>query len=93
MVHVHTQKPNEPSLGAGAHASRSGPHPNQFWTKEYYVGGLSPKFHVTSLLSFAIFTNIDTMGVVGHGHSTAAHGQKTPVPGQRACFPSEEVYR
>ena len=37
--------------------------------------------------SFAIFTNIDTMGVVGHGLSTAAHGQKTPVLGQHACFP------
>ena len=36
--------------------------------------------------SFAIFTNIDTMGVIGHGLSTAAHGQKTPIPGQRACF-------
>jgi len=59
------------------------------------VGGLSPKFHVTSLFftsflanrSFAIFTNIDTMGVVGHGLSTAGHDRKTSVPGHRACCP------
>ena len=34
------------------------------------------------VLANAIFTNIDTMGVVGHGLSTAAHGRKTPVPAQ-----------
>ena len=33
------------------------------------------------------FSRTFTMGVVGHGLSTAAHGQKTPVPGQHACFP------
>ncbi len=34
-----------------------------------------------------IFTNIDTMGVVGHGLSTATHGRKMPVPGQHSCCP------
>ena len=61
----------------------------------HYIGGLSPKFHVTSIFftfflanrSLAIFTNIDTMGVVGHGLSTAAHGRKTPVPAQRTRSP------
>ena len=37
--------------------------------------------------SLAIFTNIDTMGVVGHGLSTAGHGWKTPVPAQRTRSP------
>ena len=34
-------------------------------------------FHFFLHRSFAIFTNINTMGVVGHGLSTAAHGRKT----------------
>ena len=59
-----------------------------------FVGGLSPKFHVTSVSppflsnqSFAIYMNIDTMGIVGHGLSTDAHAWMTPVPRQRDCCP------